>query len=129
MGGRVVTCRPHYGAERAATTPIIKVIVRGVEITSRYRKRRELALMARVISAVPKHEVGNLAIWCDSKCTHSYAVNLRPGWRKTRRGHYPQVVADAIGALLCALDDGHNGISVYEAGEHLADADCWWDEP
>ena len=59
-----MTCRPHYGAERAATTPIIKVIVRGVEITSRYRKRRELALMARVISAVPEHEVGNLAaIW------------------------------------------------------------------
>jgi hypothetical protein len=108
--------RQHYGDdEKVATTSIDHLIVRGVNITSRYQKAAELDLMRALIMALPPpFYILVKSIWCDSKAGCCYSVVLRE-WSPSRAGL--PLDAEIIGSCLettlrSRRPFGHNGISI-----------------
>lgn len=100
------------GHEKAPTTPVAAVIIRGVKITSRYQKQHELELMARVVSALPTPQLTGLAsLWCDSKATASYIAEMKPGFDREELT-FPLVAE--LSRQFRRLDGGHNDINVGE---------------
>jgi hypothetical protein len=113
-----VATRQHYGDdEKVATTSLDHLIVRGVNITSRYQKADELELMRALILALPPPFCSMVkSIWCDSKACCCYSVVLRE-WLPSRSFSN---AAEIIGACLettlkSTRPFGHNGIDISDA--------------
>lgn len=109
--------------EKLSDTPLQALHVRGVEITSRYQKKHELLSMAEAITLLPEAVAGQIkSIWCDSKACCCYGVTIR-----RHEPDFAWAIARALDHAFCALDGGHNGISVgATGGNHVADADPNW---
>jgi hypothetical protein len=111
-----IAAKQHYGDdEKVATTSLDHLIVRGVNITSRYQKADELDLMRALILALPPPFFGMVkSIWCDSKASCCYSVVLRE--RFSSPAVFPSA-AEIIGACLettlkSMRPFGHNGIDI-----------------
>jgi hypothetical protein len=103
--------RKYFGDdEKVATTSMDLLIVRGVKITSRYKKAHEFELMRAMILALRLEQCRAVqSIFCDSKAGSCFSVVLRP--RPWNEG-----AARAIGRRLeevaMTYGGGHNGITV-----------------
>jgi hypothetical protein len=96
--------------DKLPTTPFAAVIVGGANLTSRYRKQDELALMARVVSALPDRERSVMeAMFCDSKAMWCFAVDVKPGFDHIA---YTAPLRARINALLLRYHGGHNGLYI-----------------
>lgn len=109
--------------EKVATTSLKVLIVRGVEIRSRYCKAHEFEIMKKIILALDPPVSGHIkSIWCDSKASCVYSVELR---------RWNEFAAIAIGDLLdeaaLEISGGHNGIFI-EAEGHTINVDPNWRE-
>jgi hypothetical protein len=115
--------------EKLPDTPVRMVIVRGVTITSRYRKQREFAVMSQVVAALPPWAVRVMqAMWCDSKASCCYSVAIDPD---CDRPEITRSLARLLDQRFVALDGGHNGIDVGTSlfgGDTSAWADPNWQE-
>jgi hypothetical protein len=102
--------------EKVATTSIKRLVVGGVEITSRYQKAHEFELMSKMVGALPAALRRHVkSIFCDSKACASYTVVLRQ-WNQD----VAEAVARYLEAAAIAHDGGYNDISICED-----DSDCW----
>jgi hypothetical protein len=109
--------------DKAPTTPVVAVIVGGVRVSSRYQKRVEIECMTHAIAAMPEGMPEAIAgFWCDSKATHTYSVEMRPGFD---RQEVTRPIAEWLGRWMRTKHGGHNGIFV---GQHGEGADPEWDE-
>lgn len=102
---------------RTATKSSMRIM--GVEISSRYGKHHELVEMAEVIAGMPPALRALIkSIWCDSKATNTFSVDLKPGMDVP-------FITEQIGACLHGLimnvHGGHNGIYVGENYEVASD--------
>jgi hypothetical protein len=93
--------------EKVPTTSLDRLVVHGVELTSRYNKASEYELMARAIEALPPSLRSQVeSICCDSK-SDCYSVELR---------HWQPALAKELGRApdqsIRALCSGHNGITL-----------------
>jgi hypothetical protein len=109
--------------ERARTTPFDSVTVCGVILTSRYDKADELDLMARTIRGLPEDARRHVqSMWCDSKATYIYMVELRPGSKTEALAEYMGKALEQ--EFLRRAPGGLNGIFV----DDLAIIDPYWEE-
>jgi hypothetical protein len=87
--------RWHGDDEKVATTAVKVLVVRGVEITSRYQKADELELMGRIIDAMPPCVSARIeSVWCDSKACHCYSITLKA--RRALRGSRKRLRSPAL---------------------------------
>jgi hypothetical protein len=102
--------RPCGDDEKVATTSIYLLIVRGVEVTSRYKKAHEFALMRSMILALPLEHCGAVrSIFCDSKAGSCFSVVLRPDpWNEG----LARAIGDLLQEVAMTYGGGHNGITV-----------------
>jgi len=104
-----------------ATTRFEAVIVRGVVITSLWRKLAELERVADALSIMPEYLCSRIkAIECDSKIGHAYSVTLRQPDR-TRSMTETWHIARFLEAGLRQLAGGYNSISIDD--ELVSEAD------
>lgn len=102
------------GGERVATTAIGEIIVRGVRLTSTWRKAHELNAMARVVEALPDHWLMLVrSMVCDSRLC-AYEINTKPCRVQDMR-----CLAELFSDLLVAHAGGHNGVNL-SSGPHSA---------
>jgi hypothetical protein len=91
--------------DRAPTTSLSEVVVRGVRLTSRYRKAHELSAMASVIEALPHGWAPFVrSVYCDSRLS-AYEVKLVPCRRADMR-----TLGDLMSDLIVLETGGHNGV-------------------
>jgi hypothetical protein len=113
-----VATRQHYGDdEKVATTSLDHLIVRGVNITSRYQKADELDLMRALVLALPSPFCGMVeSIWCDSKACCCYSVVLRE-WLSARAfSSAAEIIGSCLETTLRSMRPfGHNGIDISDA--------------
>jgi hypothetical protein len=113
-----VAARQHYGNdEKVATTSIDHLIVRGVNISSRYRKADKFELMRALILALPSPFFGMVeSIWCDSKASCCYSVVLRK-WVSARTfSSAAEIIGSYLETTLRSMRPfGHNGIDISDA--------------
>jgi len=102
------------GGERIATTSVCRIVVRGVRLTSVWRKAHELNAMARVVEALPDHWLMLVrSMACDSRLC-AYEVNSAPCRMQDMR-----CLAELFSDLLVAHAGGHNGLTL-NSGPHAA---------
>lgn len=103
-----------FNPEKAADTPALFVIHRGIRLNSRYGFTREYQRMMSAIDALPEDSRDRIStIFCDSKATNTYEVGGHPTIRDL------EFLEE--GFMACA--GGHNGIF---AGDLWLDPN--WDE-
>ena len=108
------TRRAKGDAGRIATTAVDEVVVRGVRLTSRWRKAHELNAMARVVRALPEHWLAVVeSMACDSRLC-AYEINTTPCRVQDMR-----CLAELCSDLLVVQAGGHNGVSL-SSGPHAA---------
>lgn len=108
--------------EKVATTPIRKMDVEGVSIASRYNKADEFDSMAGMVRGVNEHLRPLIkSIFCDSKATATYSIELKPCSHRQARA-----IADQLDEDCRKHDGGHNGIYVEGASGGRLDVDPWW---
>jgi hypothetical protein len=91
--------------DRVPTTALGEVKVRGVRLTSRFRKAHELHAMAHVVDALPDGWLPFVkSIYCDGKLA-VYTVKVVPCRRVDMR-----TLADLISDLFVRHAGGHNGV-------------------
>ncbi len=115
--------RKHWRGDTEETTPVQRLVVHGVTLTSRYDKAHEYDEMAAIIEALPPELCCLIeSVFCDSKAPASFDVQLRES--------VPPRIARRIGEVFeqaCFVTiGGHNGIGV-NPGHVLIDPD--WQEP
>jgi hypothetical protein len=99
---------PFKDDEKVSETPFSSMKFRGVPIASRYSKFREYkTMMAMVAGVEPDHRHLIASIFCDSKATACYSVDLF-------QCEEPLAVAiiASMEAACFISDGGHNGIYV-----------------
>ena len=102
------------GGERIATTAICEIIVRGVRLTSTWRKAHELNAMARVVEALPDHWLMLVrSMACDSRLC-AYEVNTAHCREQDMR-----CLAELFSDLIVVHAGGHNGVNL-SSGPHAA---------
>jgi hypothetical protein len=109
------------GYEKAATTPTVFAIVRGVKISSRYQKQHEMETLAQMVAALRLPWCVS-EIWCNSKQTHDWHVALWPAFDHPVTA---RIVAEDIHTMLLQKHDGYNALSV---GSHFEETGAWPDE-
>ena len=100
-----------YGGnpDKRPTTTIETVKLDHVQLVSRYNQHDELLTMFEVVSALdPKLRAAMQSVFCDSKNTATYSVELFEGVSREAA----QKIADAMSALLVTAYGGHNGVHV-----------------
>ena len=100
-----------YGgcADKVATTSIDRLVVWGVELTSRYDQADEFEAMRARVLALGGAAFVVKSIFCDSNATHSYTVLIRSwAWETNLAGH----VTRTLEAAAFRERGGHNGITV-----------------
>jgi len=106
--------RSRGGGERIATTAVGEIVVRGVRLTSLWRKAHELNAMARVVRALPEHWLAVVeSMACDSRLC-AYEINTTPCRVQDMR-----CLAELCSDLLVVQAGGHNGVSL-SSGPHAA---------
>ena len=96
--------------DKAATTPVVVVFVKGVRVSSRYQKQDEIVRMTRAIAAMPESLSRAIEeFWCNSKHTHQYNVEIRAS---VKRREVRQAIAAWLDAWMLAKHGGHNGVHV-----------------
>jgi hypothetical protein len=105
---------PTGSGERFPTTAIGALVVRGVRLTSAWRKAHELNAMARVVEALPDHWLMLVrTMACDSRlCV--YEVNTA-----ACRVQDMRCLAELFSELIVAHAGGHNGVNL-SSGPHSA---------
>jgi len=110
-----IATRHHFGDdEKAPTTSLKALMVRGVKIESRYQKANEFELMRAMVLALPgPHREAVASIFCDSKAGYCFLVVLRQWSDRDARaiGNYFQHV------LHSAPPYGHNGVTIFAEGQ------------
>lgn len=102
------------GGDRIATTAVCEIIVRGVRLTSAWRKAHELNAMARIVEALPDHWLMLVrSMACDSRLS-AYEVNTAPCRVQDMR-----CLAELFSDLIVANAGGHNGVNL-SSGPHAA---------
>jgi hypothetical protein len=100
--------------ERIATTAIGEIIVRGVRLTSGWRKAHELNAMAKVVEALPDHWLMLVrSMACDSRLA-VFEINTKPCRVQDMR-----CLAELFSELIVAYAGGHNGVNL-SSGPHAA---------
>jgi hypothetical protein len=116
--------------DKVATTSIDRLVVWGVELTSRYQDADELEAMRAMVMALGGAAFVVRSIFCDSRFTHSYVVLIRDwAWETNLVGHLARTLEDA----LFHERGGHNGITVaaddgsfFGSSERRLDVDAIW---
>jgi hypothetical protein len=109
----------HGDTEKVPTTTIKRLVHRGVEIASRYRKADEFETMVKVIEAVPEWAQARIrSVLCDSKCGSCYSVQLRrwddgDAW----------LIGEYLRVALRAINDGFNGLYVCSPSDSVLGGD------
>lgn len=113
--------RLHRGGdtEKVATSTIDTIDWRGVLITSRYGKVSELKAMVGMVQAVGRSVDLVESIFCDSKASFCYSIQLNP---------CSQDEAEMVGNVMEAATSGHNGIYVNAPGIEISLAPNWGEE-
>jgi hypothetical protein len=102
------------GGERIATTAFCEIVVRGVRLTSAWRKAHELNAMARVVVALPDHLLVLVhSMACDSRLC-AYEINTA-----LCRVQDMRCLAELVSDLLVDHAGGHNGVTL-SSGPHAA---------
>jgi hypothetical protein len=100
--------RWHGDPEKVATTTLTSLMIRGVELTSRYSKAHEYVVMQRAVLKLSSGLAGAVvSIFCDSKATCVYEVVVR-NWDDN--GDLAHQLGKELDSILLRLDGGHNGI-------------------
>ena len=67
----------HGDADKVATTACATINIRGIEISSRWGKAREMRELVDMANAIPVSLAGLVrSIFCDSSVGHSYEISL-----------------------------------------------------
>jgi hypothetical protein len=103
----------HRGDDgKIATTSLGEVAWRGVRISSRYAKAREMENVLQMLRAVPENLLEPvLSVWCDSKSS-DYRVEVKP---------CTPFQARMLAGALAAASEGHNTITLHTLGEVLVE--------
>lgn len=110
--------------DKMRTSPFDAVTVDGVHITSRYFNADEFDLMVRVVGGLPPDMRRMMkSLWCDSKATHTYTVELREGCDTIG---FARQVGAGLDRLFKQHARGHNGIFIgfYAVDPDWGDAEC-----
>jgi hypothetical protein len=108
----IVACearRRYFGDdEKAATTSIKSLEFEGVLLSSRYDKADEYEYMVAIVEGV-SCELRRFidSVFCDSKCSYNYIIQLKSCSRSQARA-----IASEIEASCLLKQGGHNGISL-----------------
>jgi hypothetical protein len=96
-------------ADKVATTSIDRMVVWGVELTSRYQDADEFEAMRAMVLALGGAAFVVKSIFCDSNATHAYTVLIRDwAWETNLVGH----LVRTLEAAAFRARGGHNGIVV-----------------
>jgi hypothetical protein len=103
------------------TSSIRSLDVLGTEISSRYGQANELELMRDIIIGLPHNVRPRIAsIWCDSKATWTFTVELR-AWDAA----FARQLGKTLEGMLLERNGGHNGIDI-QHGAQCATVHPWW---
>jgi hypothetical protein len=118
--------RRAHNAEKASTTAIGVLEVLGVEISSRYGKVDEMAVMVRVVEELPKYFRNHVQlIWCDSQPCHLYVVTLHETAAEPDiRWILCQCLGEDVHNIITRHNQGCNGLIV-ECGDERREWDPW----
>jgi hypothetical protein len=120
-------------ADKVPTTSIDRMVVWGVELTSRYNQADEFDTMRAMVLALGGAAFVVRSIFCDSRFTHSYTVLIRDwAWETNLVGH----LARTLEAAAFRERGGHNGITVaaddgspFGSSERRLDVAAAWEAP
>jgi len=119
--------------EKVATAGFNDLNVRGVIVSSRYQKARELETMIQMVERLGADHVGYVErIWCDSQVGCSYNVVLR---HKNLPDPLVRNIFETVRQACFDIDGGYSWLSVYEPGGlfggdmRLNDSGNWLETP
>ncbi|MDM9644317.1 hypothetical protein [Rhizobium sp. S163] len=120
---RLVAEQSRFDYEDAGVkAPHGDIAYKGVVLSSRYNVASEFARMRKVIDRMPELMARRLeSIWCDSKASSVYAVEILPR-------HYAEELPSWIQAAFIA-GGGYNGLSIECGGRDIDCIENYWPEP
>jgi hypothetical protein len=111
----LAAARGRPGEDKASTTAVGPLTYRGVTLSSRYEQADEYETLMALVDGVSRGHLANVkSIFCDSKSSHAYEVEVT-GWSNA----LARLVGAELEAACVQRHGGHNGISVNELGNPM----------